>query len=100
MTEPRSTPTSLIPSASIDATLDIPEGRCTLSYTSINVDEVINSVRDDGAGATAVFIGEFKILSFVYQYKSKIQEQHVTLSKVRSILQNQRCSLRLIMVGV
>lgn len=49
--------TSLLPSASIDAVLDIPEGKCALSYTPINVDEVINSVRDDGAGATAVFIG-------------------------------------------
>ena len=51
---------SLVPSASIDATSDIPEGRCTLSYAPINVDDVINFVRDDGAGATAVFIGEFK----------------------------------------
>jgi hypothetical protein len=52
--------TSLLPPASVDATSDIPEGKCALSYTPINVEEVINSVRDDGAGATAVFIGEFQ----------------------------------------
>jgi molybdopterin synthase catalytic subunit len=51
---------SLLPSASVDATLNIPEGTCALTYTPIHVDEVINSVRDDGAGATAVFIGEFQ----------------------------------------
>jgi molybdopterin synthase catalytic subunit len=55
-------------SASVDATLDIPEGKCVLSYTSINVDEVINSVRDGGAGATAVFIGELQGFDSQSQY--------------------------------
>ncbi|KAG1749942.1 Molybdopterin biosynthesis MoaE, partial [Suillus paluster] len=30
---------------------------CVLTYKSLEVDEIIKSVSDDGAGATAVFIG-------------------------------------------
>lgn len=86
--------TSLSPSASIDATSDISEGRCVLSHTRINVDEVINSVRDDGAGATAVFIGEMSSNTERFDspfLSTAIQEQHATLSKVRCLrLRTQR----------
>jgi len=74
----------LIPSASVDATSHIPEGRCTLSYAQINVDEIINSVRDDGAGATAVFVGEFRRIGFLTLGSTIMigkQEQRATLSK-------------------
>ncbi|KAL7285368.1 hypothetical protein ACG7TL_000463 [Trametes sanguinea] len=45
------------PSASIEARLDIPEGTCALTYEPLDVQTIIQSVADDGAGATAVFIG-------------------------------------------
>ncbi|KAI0639483.1 molybdenum cofactor synthesis 2 [Trametes polyzona] len=45
------------PSASVAARLDIPEGTCALTYEPLNAQAIIQSVADDGAGATAVFIG-------------------------------------------
>lgn len=45
------------PSASVAARLDIPEGTCALSYDALDVQTIIQSVADDDAGATAVFIG-------------------------------------------
>ena len=45
------------PSASVEARLDIPEGTCALTYESLDVQAIIQSVADDAAGATAVFIG-------------------------------------------
>ena len=45
------------PSASVEARLDIPEGTCVLTYEPLDVQSIIHSVADDGAGATAVFIG-------------------------------------------
>ncbi|KAI0375080.1 molybdenum cofactor synthesis 2 [Pilatotrama ljubarskyi] len=45
------------PSASVEARLDIPEGTCALTYEPLDVQAIITSVADDGAGATAVFIG-------------------------------------------
>jgi hypothetical protein len=47
---------SLPPAASVESWLEIPEGRCVISYT-LNTQEIIQSVQDDRAGATAVFIG-------------------------------------------
>ncbi|RDB28780.1 Molybdopterin synthase catalytic subunit [Hypsizygus marmoreus] len=47
----------LSPSSSIEATATTTEGFCALSYTPIDVNKVTSSVQDDGAGATAVFIG-------------------------------------------
>jgi len=98
MTEPvlMTQSASLLPSASISAELHIPEGTCTLTYTPINVDKVINSVRDDGAGATAVFIGEFQaiVLRFMLD-KSEVQELRATLSKVCSPTRGRQQNLRL-----
>lgn len=45
------------PSASVEARLDIPEGTCALTYEPLDTQAIIESVADDGAGATAVFIG-------------------------------------------
>ena len=45
------------PAASIEARLDVPEGTCVLTYQPLDVQQIIQSVGDDGAGATAVFIG-------------------------------------------
>ncbi|CCL99028.1 uncharacterized protein FIBRA_01037 [Fibroporia radiculosa] len=45
------------PSASVDALLDIPEGICVLTHAPLAVEDIIKSVEDDRAGATAVFIG-------------------------------------------
>lgn len=44
-------------SASTDAQCDIPEGICVLTSSELNVEDIINSVKDDGAGAIATFIG-------------------------------------------
>lgn len=48
------------PATSIDATLEIPEGICVLCHDPLNVEQIRKYVQDDGAGASAVFIGEFQ----------------------------------------
>lgn len=45
------------PPASVEARDEIPEGVSVLTYQPLNSDEIIRSVADDRAGATAVFIG-------------------------------------------
>ena len=45
------------PSASSDAMLQMPEGVCVLTHDALCVNEIVQSVGDDRAGATAVFIG-------------------------------------------
>ncbi|KAH9944316.1 molybdenum cofactor synthesis 2 [Epithele typhae] len=45
------------PSASIEARSDTPDGTCVLTYSALDTQDIIQSVADDGAGATAVFIG-------------------------------------------
>ncbi|OBZ79737.1 Molybdopterin synthase catalytic subunit [Grifola frondosa] len=45
------------PSQSIYARVDIAEGTCVLTYDKLNVGQIIESVGDHRAGATAVFIG-------------------------------------------
>ncbi|KAJ7357321.1 Molybdopterin biosynthesis MoaE, partial [Mycena albidolilacea] len=42
--------------ASVAASLELDNGHCALAF-SLDVQEIINSVGHDGAGATAVFIG-------------------------------------------
>lgn len=54
---------SLSSSASIETESIIPEGICALSHTPIDVNQVIKSVQDDGAGANVVFIGEIRYSS-------------------------------------
>lgn len=48
---------SLVPAASVDVRLDIPEGLCEITHRPLDVSEIIRSVGDDTAGGTAVFIG-------------------------------------------
>ncbi|KAF8078673.1 molybdenum cofactor synthesis 2 [Lyophyllum atratum] len=48
---------SLSPSTSVEASIRIPQGVCGLSYTPLDVAQIIQSVQDDSAGATSVFIG-------------------------------------------
>ena len=45
------------PSASVETRLEIPEGKCVLTYQPLDTQDIIASVADNGAGATAVFIG-------------------------------------------
>ncbi|KAF7793345.1 hypothetical protein EIP86_004457 [Pleurotus ostreatoroseus] len=45
------------PSASVEARLDTEDGTVALTYASLLVEDIISSVRDDRAGATAVFVG-------------------------------------------
>nr|GAT44150.1 molybdenum cofactor synthesis 2 [Mycena chlorophos] len=44
-------------SASIDARLELPLGICDLSYSNLDVQAIISSVGNAGAGGIAVFIG-------------------------------------------
>ena len=48
---------SLNPPASTAAKLEIPEGIFVLTFDKLDSEAVIQSVQDDTAGATAVFIG-------------------------------------------
>ena len=45
------------PSASFGTRLETEDGECVLTYDPLNAEEIIKSVGDDSAGATAVFIG-------------------------------------------
>jgi molybdopterin synthase catalytic subunit len=45
------------PSASVAASLELPEGVCVLTYDTLNVEQIRCSVASDGAGATVVFVG-------------------------------------------
>ncbi|KAI0651933.1 molybdenum cofactor synthesis 2 [Trametes meyenii] len=45
------------PPASVEARVETPEGTCALTYEPLDTQAIIRSVADDGAGATAVFIG-------------------------------------------
>jgi molybdopterin synthase catalytic subunit len=45
------------PSTSVEAREEVGKSVCVLSYKSLEIDEIIRSVSDDGAGATALFIG-------------------------------------------
>ncbi|KAM5536251.1 hypothetical protein V8D89_010150 [Ganoderma adspersum] len=73
-----------IPAASIEARLEIPEGICVLTYDNLDTQAIIQSVSDDGAGATAVFIGttrnSFKgkvVTRLDYQAYSKLAIQTI-----------------------
>ncbi|KAH0590793.1 hypothetical protein H2248_000918 [Termitomyces sp. 'cryptogamus'] len=48
---------ALPPSASVEVSLATPQGSCALSYAPLDVDSIIHFVRDDSAGAIALFIG-------------------------------------------
>jgi molybdopterin synthase catalytic subunit len=45
------------PSASVDAYMETLGGICVLTHHALDVNQIITSVGDDSAGATAVFIG-------------------------------------------
>ena len=45
------------PEASVETRLETPDGICVLSYNPLDAQEIIASVGDNQAGATAVFIG-------------------------------------------
>jgi molybdopterin synthase catalytic subunit len=49
--------TTSYPSTSVEAREEVGKSVCVLSYKSLEIDEIIKSVSDDGAGATALFIG-------------------------------------------
>ncbi|KAJ8595924.1 molybdenum cofactor synthesis 2 [Rhizopogon salebrosus TDB-379] len=45
------------PSTSVEAREEVGRSTCVLTYKSLDVGEITQSVSDDGAGATAIFIG-------------------------------------------
>lgn len=76
------------PPASVEAIEEISEGISVLTYKPLNVDEILRSVGDDRAGATAAFIGttrnsfkggcdaESMISTFVLNIEPLRQDRH------------------------
>jgi molybdopterin synthase catalytic subunit len=52
-THPLPTPVN----ASVETSLETPEGICVLTYEPLDVERIRSCVSDDGAGASVVFIG-------------------------------------------
>ncbi|KAK0198160.1 Molybdopterin biosynthesis MoaE [Armillaria mellea] len=83
------------PKASVDIALDVPGGICSITSQPLDVQEIVQSVGDDAAGATAVFIGttrnSFKgrtVTRLEYQAYSKL-----AIKTIASIVQDARQSL-------
>lgn len=57
--------------ASIDTSLEFTGGICVLTHEHLDTNRIIDSVKDDGAGAIAVFIGTTRN-SFKGRYPSKL----------------------------
>ena len=58
MTVTSDSESSLKPSTSVAARLEIPEGTFVLTYDKLDSETIIQSVQDHAAGAIAVFIGK------------------------------------------
>ncbi|KAK0208058.1 Molybdopterin biosynthesis MoaE [Desarmillaria ectypa] len=85
------------PKASIDIALDVPGGVCSITSQPLDVQKIVQSVGDDAAGATAVFIGttrnSFKgrtVTRLEYQAYSKL-----AIKTMASIIKDMRKSLTL-----
>ena len=70
------------PSASVEARLDTEDGTVALTYASLPVEDIISSVGDDRAGATAVFVGTTRN-SFKGALASKLSEILTSLTSRR-----------------
>ncbi|TFY82645.1 hypothetical protein EWM64_g1367 [Hericium alpestre] len=68
---------SLRSSASTEGRLETPEGIFVLTYDALNTEEIVVSVADDAAGATAVFIGTTRN-SFKGKMVTKLEYQAYT----------------------
>ncbi|CDO71635.1 hypothetical protein BN946_scf184911.g105 [Trametes cinnabarina] len=78
------------PSASVAARLDIPEGTCALTYEPLDVQSIIQSVTDDGAGATAVFIGTTR-----NSFRGEAFEEHIIIAQPTTMLHAGKVVTRL-----
>ncbi|KAK0478199.1 Molybdopterin biosynthesis MoaE [Armillaria novae-zelandiae] len=83
------------PKASIDIALDVPGGICSITSQPLDVQKIVQSVGNNAAGATAVFIGttrnSFKgrtVTRLEYQAYSKL-----AIKTIASIIQDARQSL-------
>ncbi|KXN90075.1 Molybdopterin synthase catalytic subunit [Leucoagaricus sp. SymC.cos] len=74
---------SLPPAASVEGSLEIPEGTCAMSY-ALDTQQIIKSVQDDRAGATAVFIGTTRN-SFKGKTVTQLEYQAYTKLALRTI---------------
>ncbi|KAF5355715.1 hypothetical protein D9756_003725 [Leucocoprinus leucothites] len=74
---------SLPPAASVESSLEIPEGTIAISY-SLNIQDIIKSVQDDSAGATAVFIGTTRN-SFKGKSVTRLEYQAYTKLALKTI---------------
>ena len=75
------------PDASVEAHLETLQATCSLTYKDLDTQQIIASVQDDGAGATAVFIG-LSIFTSMSQLTNH-QAQRATHSKVTSTRENK-----------
>lgn len=65
------------PAASVEARLETEDGVCVLTYGNLDTQEIVMSVGDDAAGATAVFIGTTR-----NSFKGEAISYHASLAKV------------------
>lgn len=77
--------TTSYPNTSVEAREEVGNSVCVLSYKSLEIDEIIRSVSDGGAGATAVFIGTTRnsyqgkvVTRLEYQAYSKLAMKTIT----------------------
>ncbi|EAU93137.1 molybdenum cofactor synthesis 2 [Coprinopsis cinerea okayama7 len=76
----------LLHSASTDARLELAEGICVLTYSKLIVEDITNIVRDDGAGAIAVFIGTTRN-SFKGKVVTKLEYQAYSKLAIKTLAQ-------------
>ncbi|KAL9716292.1 hypothetical protein Ac2012v2_000738 [Leucoagaricus gongylophorus] len=74
---------SLRPATSTESSVKIPEGTISISYT-LDIQEIIRSVQDDTAGATAVFIGTTRN-SFQGKTVARLEYQAYTKLALKTI---------------
>ncbi|TFK30312.1 molybdenum cofactor synthesis 2 [Coprinopsis marcescibilis] len=48
---------SLNHAASTEAHLEVPAGKCVITYSKLDVEKILSTVKDDGSGAIVTFIG-------------------------------------------
>jgi len=84
MTVTSDSESSLKPSASVAAKLEIPEGTFVLTYDKLDSEAIIQSVQDDAAGAIAVFIGTTRN-SFQGQVVTRLEYQAYSKMAVKTM---------------
>ncbi|KAF8560314.1 molybdenum cofactor synthesis 2 [Imleria badia] len=74
------------PSTSTAAREEWEGGTCVLTYKPLDVDAIMRSVRDDGAGATAVFVGTTRN-SFKGKVVTRLEYQAYSRLAIKTMVQ-------------